>query len=110
MNPLFIIIIFSLVIILLVKVGLDSLKPIPKRSRKNYSYRNRRDDYEPTPSSYPQNKSIKSSKDYRYLLTLLNGDHDGANRLVQFISDSYPDRNTQWCLEKAINDILRDRR
>ena len=110
MNFLLIIAAICLVIILLDWACVAYLKLIRKNTKRTQYYKRNNNNYEPNTRSHPQNKSLKSSKDYRYLLTLLNGDHDGANRLVQFISDSYPDRNTQWCLEKAINDILRDRR
>jgi hypothetical protein len=66
-------------------------------------------DYQPTPISYPVKKSRQSSSDYRYLIKLLNGDESGADRLLVNAKLKYPDKNEQWHIEKAVNDILRDR-
>jgi hypothetical protein len=70
---------------------------------------NYKKDYEPAPSSYPVKKSKRSSSDYGYLIKLLNGDESGADRLLVNAKLKYPDKNEQWHIEKAINDILRDR-
>ncbi len=44
------------------------------------------------------------------LLRLLNGNHATALRLVQQAQLRNPDRSEQWCWEKVISDLERDRR
>ncbi|MEM9152529.1 MAG: hypothetical protein AAGB19_19020 [Cyanobacteria bacterium P01_F01_bin.3] len=44
------------------------------------------------------------------LLRLVGGNAAVAQRLVQDVSDRNPGRTEQWCWEKAIYDIERDRR
>jgi hypothetical protein len=44
------------------------------------------------------------------LLTLLGGQRATAIRLLSSIQSRYPDRDQQWCLEKALRDLERDRR
>lgn len=46
----------------------------------------------------------------KQLLRLVGGNASVAQRLVQDVSDRNPDRPEQWCWEKAIYDIERDRR
>jgi hypothetical protein len=46
----------------------------------------------------------------RELLRLVGGNRDVAERLVEQVQVRYPNRNLQWCWEKAIYDIQRDRR
>ncbi|MEL6777377.1 MAG: hypothetical protein AAFO06_08985 [Cyanobacteria bacterium J06597_16] len=46
----------------------------------------------------------------RQLLRLVGGNASVAQRLVSDVSTRNPDRNEQWCWEKAIYDIERDRR
>ncbi len=46
----------------------------------------------------------------KQLLRLVGGSAPVAQRLVQDISDHNPDKPEQWCWEKAIYDIERDRR
>lgn len=44
------------------------------------------------------------------LLTLVNGDTETARRLLRNVKRSHPGRSVDWCLEKAIYDLDRDRR
>jgi hypothetical protein len=44
------------------------------------------------------------------LLTLLNHDRAAAKRLVQKVQLDNPSRSMQWCWEKAVFDLERDRR
>jgi len=44
------------------------------------------------------------------LLRLVNGHRPTALRLVEQLQLRHPDRSEQWCWEKAIFDIERDRR
>ena len=46
----------------------------------------------------------------RQLLRLVGGNQDVAQRLVDTVKGRYPGRSEQWCWEKAIYDIQRDRR
>ena len=46
----------------------------------------------------------------RQLLRLVGGNHNVAERLVDQVRVRYPNHNEQWCWEKAIYDIQRDRR
>ncbi|HIK45606.1 MAG TPA: hypothetical protein IGR64_12095 [Leptolyngbyaceae cyanobacterium M65_K2018_010] len=46
----------------------------------------------------------------RELLRLVGGNQALAQRLVEEIHHRHPDHTEQWCWEKAIYDIERDRR
>ncbi len=46
----------------------------------------------------------------RQLMRLVGGNRAVAERLVEQIRVRYPNHNEQWCWEKAIYDIQRDRR
>jgi hypothetical protein len=43
------------------------------------------------------------------LLSLLRGDIPTAKRLLRLVKQQNPGRNYQWCLEKVIWDVERDR-
>jgi len=43
------------------------------------------------------------------LLMLVNGDTATARRLIRNVNRSNPGRSVDWCLEKAIHDLERDR-
>jgi len=45
----------------------------------------------------------------RSLLRLVGGNRDVAERLVRQVQLHHPDRPAQWCWEKAIHDLQRDR-
>ncbi|MEO0770978.1 MAG: hypothetical protein AAFY72_16410 [Cyanobacteria bacterium J06649_4] len=51
-----------------------------------------------------------SRRTRKQLLGLVGGKASVAQRLVQDVSDRNPGRSEQWCWEKAIYDIERDRR
>ncbi|PSN18623.1 hypothetical protein C7271_11545 [filamentous cyanobacterium CCP5] len=53
--------------------------------------------------------SVRSST-RRQLLRMVGGNPSVAARLVESVRDRYPNRSEQWCWEKAIYDIQRDRR
>lgn len=44
------------------------------------------------------------------LTMLLNGDKATAQRLIGSTRRNHPNRSEQWCQEKAIHDLERDRR
>lgn len=46
----------------------------------------------------------------RQLLRLVHGNQAMARRLVSQVKVRYPHQSDQWCWEKAIYDIQRDRR
>ena len=43
------------------------------------------------------------------LVVLLNGDRNTANRLMNAVKDRNPSKSAQWCAEKVIFDLQRDR-
>ncbi|NJL42143.1 MAG: hypothetical protein HC899_40055 [Leptolyngbyaceae cyanobacterium SM1_4_3] len=43
------------------------------------------------------------------LYRLLHGDRDAADRLIGAIRVRNPDKSEQWCWDKAIFDLERDR-
>lgn len=45
----------------------------------------------------------------RKLLSLLHNDYRAADRLVQQTQAKHPDRSIDWCIEKVIYDLQRDR-
>ncbi|XGV94634.1 MAG: hypothetical protein ACAF41_18010 [Leptolyngbya sp. BL-A-14] len=59
---------------------------------------------------YPSQRSRVSGRVKRELYALLNGDQAAAQRLVQQAQLRYSDRSEQWCWEKVIFDLKRDRR
>jgi hypothetical protein len=54
-------------------------------------------------------KQRSPSRDYPRLISLLRGDNATADRLLQSLLDSYPDKSERWCYEKAVFDLSRDR-
>lgn len=44
------------------------------------------------------------------LLNMVAGDHGTCYRLVEVVRRSNPGMSEQWCWEKAIEDLIRDRR
>lgn len=73
---------------------------------KFFKRRRRRPRRKPPAYAY----SLPVSPLYSRLLNMLNGDQVTAQRLVAFTQECYPNRPQQWCLEKAIYDLERDRR
>lgn len=55
--------------------------------------------------SFPAHPETKKK-----LVNLLNGDNDVCQRLINKIKIKSPDLNEQQCWEKAIEDLIRDRR
>jgi ABC-type Fe3+ transport system permease subunit len=66
--------------------------------------RRRRFVYSPAP------RDRVSSETRKQLVRLNGGNRAVAARLVAKVQERYPDRSEQWCWEKAIFDIERDRR
>lgn len=67
------------------------------------------------PRSYSSGQSALKSTSVRRqtvqeLIRLTGGKRSVALRLVANIRDRYPQQSEQWCWEKAIYDIQRDRR
>lgn len=60
-------------------------------------------------TSLPRAQGVSRTTRKR-LLRLVGGNASVAQRLVQDVRDRNPDRPEQWCWEKAIYDIERDRR
>ncbi|MBD1910901.1 MULTISPECIES: hypothetical protein [unclassified Leptolyngbya] len=61
------------------------------------------------PRAQAQPKRRKPTRAYPQLEKLLHGDRAAADRLIQNLLDSYPDKPEQWCYEKALFDLNRDR-
>jgi len=62
-----------------------------------------------------QRQKVKASKKAdpllaKRLLILVGGDTATARRLLRNINQRHPGRSVDWCLEKAIHDLDRDRR
>jgi len=55
------------------------------------------------------NREQPSKKLQKKLLLLLNGDRHTANRLIGLAKSRNPDRSIDWCVEKVIFDLERDR-
>lgn len=60
--------------------------------------------------SLPRGSSSVPRATRQRLMRLVNGNQSVAARLVQRVRSQNPDRSEQWCWEKAIYDIERDRR
>lgn len=62
-------------------------------------------------SSQPASPSAQISRELEgRMLNLVNGDRATAYRLVSLTKASNPGRPESWCWEKAIEDLIRDRR
>lgn len=62
------------------------------------------------PRRRPRRKVSKPVPLSQELAMLLNGDRTTAERLISSTRQQYPNRSEQWCREKAIYDLERDRR
>lgn len=73
----------------------------------------------PIPEHYNSRLSLTNRGDIRIeqanrnlqkkLLRLLHDDRDTANRLLSQVKRNHPDRPVNWCVEKVIYDLERDR-
>lgn len=61
------------------------------------------------PSAKPVRPARQPSRSYPKLVRLLNGDRTAADRLVQAMLLKHPDRSEDWCYEKVVFDLERDR-
>ena len=59
------------------------------------------------PYRQPANDSVHPL--YLKILQLLNGDRTTAERLLALVRRQHPDRSNQWCHEKVLDDLIRDR-
>lgn len=66
-----------------------------------------------TQTSYGQKEQVSieqaSQKLQKKLLLLLNGDRNTATRLMQLAKARNPQKSVDWCVEKVIFDLQRDR-
>jgi hypothetical protein len=51
-----------------------------------------------------------NSKQWKQLMTLVQGDAAAANRLIEYEQSRNPNRSIDWCVEKALSQLERDRR
>jgi hypothetical protein len=63
----------------------------------------------PVEFNLPQTHGSVSAETERHLLRLMNGDRTAALRLVAQAKQRNPGRSEQWCWEKVIYDLERDR-
>lgn len=62
----------------------------------------------PEPAAATTRRSVRGPTQ-RELLRLVGGNRDVATRLVEQVQLRNPNHSEQWCWEKAIYDIQRDR-
>lgn len=67
------------------------------------------DFFTPPPKANLKRQRRNPTQFYPRLVSLLHGDRDAADRLVQNLLDAYPDKSERWCYEKAVFDLTRDR-
>ncbi|MGG6293115.1 hypothetical protein ACQ4M4_01725 [Leptolyngbya sp. AN02str] len=85
-------------------------KPTGKASDRNFSFR-----LKPTAGKLQHRPvtqgqaSRAAGRSHAKLVKLLNGDRSAAQRLVQSLMLKHPDRSEEWCYEKAVFDLERDR-
>jgi hypothetical protein len=80
--------------------------PSPRRSPSTISY-----SPQPTTTNFPCVRVSATHQELEsQLLTMLGGNRETAIRLLKHTYHCHPERGYQWCLEKAISDLLRDRR
>jgi len=64
---------------------------------------------QPPQRQQPAAQSHKQTELHRQLVGLLHGDADTAKRLIDLSIEKNPLRDTEWHLDKVINDLVRDR-
>ncbi len=88
----------------------DNRKIFASLNLRPDKFSSRQVDFEPTNSD---DNEIRIEQVPRHLqkrlLVLLNGDRKTANRLMNAAKDRNPGKLTQWCAEKVIFDLQRDR-
>ncbi|MBD2440757.1 hypothetical protein [Nostoc sp. FACHB-110] len=62
------------------------------------------------PITLPPRGRKTNSQQWRELLRLVHGDVATANRLVDYEMKRNPGRNFDWCVDKALWQLKRDRR
>jgi hypothetical protein len=102
-------------VILLVMLALDTLPlhwiTTPPRIPQFYTPQTRR--RRPARKHRPRQKyqhDIPKTAMWHKLLTLVQGDTDAAERLIKYEQSRNPDRSIDWCVEKAVWQLERDRR
>lgn len=93
--------VFVLVLIVFVLSWLLTQQPRPRRAFQPSG--------EPR-ASLPRILQPVDSKTRKRLLRLVNGDKRIAKRLLNHARATNPNRSEQWCWEKVIYDLERDRR
>ena len=59
----------------------------------------------------PSHKRMPVSRELQgRLINMVSGDKEAAHRLVEIVRTANPGRSEQWYWEKAIDDLIRDRR
>lgn len=80
-----------------------------KKTQSRYQANRRKSVYK-SPSKSPSQSKIPRTRQWRELLTLVHGDVGTAQRLVESEQRRNPSRNIDWCVEKALWQLQRDRR
>jgi hypothetical protein len=57
----------------------------------------------------PSPSRVRNSSQWKELLTLVQGDTATANRLIDGERRRNPDRTSEWCVDKAVWQLKRDR-
>jgi hypothetical protein len=104
LSQLVLLVILSIIVICILLTGIIRSKP------KKYKTRYDKSPPKPTSSSKTASGHRPSGSAEYYLIGLLNGDRHGAERLIRSNQLRYPDRDKLWCVEKTIEDVVRDRR
>lgn len=81
--------------------------PKTKRSKNRSSNRANRPSYDSNDSQIRIEQVSRQLQ--QKLLLLLNGDRNTANRLLNLAKTRNPQKSIQWCAEKVIFDLERDR-
>lgn len=84
---------------------IEPIKPVysPKNSAKFPFWRHSTNEKQPFP--FEQGRG----KDKEFLLQLLDGDRQKAERLLELARSQHPNRSIHWYFEKALYDLKRDR-
>lgn len=80
-----------------------------KKTQSRYQANRRKSVYKSPPKS-PSQYKIPRTRQWQELLTLVHGDVATAERLVESEQRRNPSRNVDWCVEKALWQLQRDRR
>lgn len=93
----------------------ESVKQIKKRKERRIDANRKDRNYRPRRSIKPKSPWLsRAAKDMKRLpgFNRLNGltrNVETTQRMIEYVAMRHPEKDQQWCIEKAIYDLERDR-